>query len=223
MYQYIEIVLETVIFIVEDGGFLAMFVENSAKKLPVVGIVKQSTISHDNQLLIQLRIQPQVGNDFAPMSLLHQGSLLEVLTSLSSKGEHYKAKVSRRWFEPAIRASWQNMPIPDANKVELEYVRLFTQKEYDRIKLGEIPTAMEDHWFAYFEKDCLYWFRSWTGIGIFELYLEWQTNGWRVIKAMGNNDPAFDASLVSAERLSAERLSGLMDGLIWHGEQIFDI
>ena len=96
MYQYIEIVFETVPFTVEDGGFLAMFVKNSARKLPVIGMVKQSTISHDKQFLIQLRIQPQTGDDFAPMSLLHQGSLLDVSTSLLSKGERYKAEASSR-------------------------------------------------------------------------------------------------------------------------------
>jgi len=219
MYQYFEIHSESR-FVTKEGDFLAMSVDDSERKWPVCGIVKQIEALDDERLIIQLRIQPQFGSDFVPLSLVHAGTSLTLSKGIHipTKGELGKALVNRHWFEPATRTSWQNTPIPDANKTVLLYERVFTQKEFDRVKLGEIPVAMEDHWFAYFENNCLYWFRSWTGKGVFELYLEPQTKGAKVIKAIGNNDSAFDAGLTSVERLS-----GLMGGLTWHGEQIFDI
>jgi hypothetical protein len=217
MYQYVEIIAESPLVTIEKGAFLEMFVSNSDRKLPVIGIVKQISILADKQSVIQLRIQAQTGGDFAPISLLHEGSLLTLSTGFR-KVEFGKATVTQRWFEPATRNSWQNTPIPDSNKTELKYEKVFTQKEYDRIKLGQLSEVMEEHWFAYFEKDCFYWFRSWTGTGVFEVYLEPQTNGAGVIKTIGNNDSTFDARLTSVKRLS-----GLMDGLTWHGDQIFDV
>lgn len=220
MYQYLEIITEMPSISFDGLGYLSMQVDDNDRKWPVGGVIKQIEPLFDNHTLITLNIQPNYGSDVAPLSLLHDGSPLTLSKRINipTKGELGKALVKRRWFEPATRTSWQNIPIPDANKVELQYEQIFTQKEYDRIKLGEIPVSMEDHWFAYFENGRLYWFRSWTGKGVFELIMEPQTNGARVIKLIGNNDSTFDVGI-----MSAERLSGLMDGLTWHGEQIFDV
>jgi hypothetical protein len=45
------------------------------------------------------------------------------------------------------------------NSVECWHVFLHTAK-------GLIPRAMEDKWYIYFENDCLYFHRSWTGLEI---------------------------------------------------------
>lgn len=220
MYQYLEIVAEIPSTTVEGLSYLSMSIDNVDRKWPVVGIINEIINLPDNHSKIKLCIQPQYGGDVAPLSLLREGSVLTLSQGIHipSQGELGKASLKRRWFEPAIKTSWQNTPIPKDNKTDLEYKRTFTHKEYVRIKLGEIPVAMEDHWFAYFDNDCLYWFRSWTGKGVFELYFEAQTNEAKVIKTIGTDDPSFDMSL-----RSVERLAGLMEGLIWHGGQIFDV
>jgi len=43
----------------------------------------------------------------------------------------------------------------------------FSEEQYIKLKKGFIPKAMEDKWFIYFENDCLYFHRSWTGLGIY--------------------------------------------------------
>ena len=42
----------------------------------------------------------------------------------------------------------------------------FTEEQYQKLQKGLIPKAMEDKWYIYFENDCLYFHRSWTGFGI---------------------------------------------------------
>ena len=135
MYQYLEISTQANMSTLSNGNYLEMWVDNSDRKMPVVGIVKLITPQANTTSIFELLIQPQTGGDFAPLSLLHNGSFLTLSTNFR-KVEFGKANVTRRWFEPALRTSWQNTPIPEANKIELHYERVFSQKEYDRIKLG---------------------------------------------------------------------------------------
>jgi len=38
----------------------------------------------------------------------------------------------------------------------------------DRIRLGYIPSIMDEKWFILMEEDRLYAHRSWTGLGVYE-------------------------------------------------------
>jgi hypothetical protein len=42
----------------------------------------------------------------------------------------------------------------------------FTEEQYQKLQEGLVPKAMEDKWYIYFENDCLYFHRSWTGFGV---------------------------------------------------------
>jgi len=42
----------------------------------------------------------------------------------------------------------------------------FTEEQYQKLQKGLVPKVMEDKWYIYFENDCLYFHRSWTGLGI---------------------------------------------------------
>jgi hypothetical protein len=46
--------------------------------------------------------------------------------------------------------------IPENHKTPLDYNRTFSKQEFDRIKLGDTPLSMDDHWFAFYENACLY-------------------------------------------------------------------
>lgn len=53
-----------------------------------------------------------------------------------------------------------DLPVPDSR---------FTEGEFSRIKVGFVPTAMEDKWFIYFDNDILSIHRSWTGILMYQV------------------------------------------------------
>lgn len=55
----------------------------------------------------------------------------------------------------ATRESWKTLPVPEA-RAELEFLRTYDLADFDRIKHGLIPQAMEDKWFIFFEEPWLY-------------------------------------------------------------------
>ena len=74
--------------------------------------------------------------------------------------------------EIATKDSWKNIPINTPKLINIFEVapelKLFlSQEQYIELQKGLIPDAMEDKWFIYFENDCLFFHRSWTGNGIF--------------------------------------------------------
>ena len=63
--------------------------------------------------------------------------------------------------EPATKDSWNAEP--RGATVTNPYEATFVASNYHRIRMGLIPQAIEDKWFAYLENDTLYLYRSWTG------------------------------------------------------------
>ena len=70
-------------------------------------------------------------------------------------------------MKTATRKDWKILPMPGRRSL-IPVDRQFGAEEMKRIKRGVIPEAMEDKWFIYFERDRLYFHRSWTG---FRLYV----------------------------------------------------
>ena len=68
----------------------------------------------------------------------------------------------------AKKNSWKTLPMPDT-PAELKFNRSFTKEEYVHLSKGLTPHEMEDKWFIFMEKDCLYFHRSWTGFCIYQL------------------------------------------------------
>lgn len=66
----------------------------------------------------------------------------------------------------AKKSDWGTKPMPDKNTTFI-LERTFTEEQMERLKMGNIPRAMEDKWFRYYEDDKLYAHRSWTGICIY--------------------------------------------------------
>jgi len=72
----------------------------------------------------------------------------------------------------ATKESAKNTPIIKEKRVNIseiapDTVISFSHEQYLKLQKGLIPKAMEDKWFIYFEEDCLYFHRSWTGLGIY--------------------------------------------------------
>ena len=68
--------------------------------------------------------------------------------------------------EVATEDSWKTLPMPDSNTtIPMDVV--ISREAMDIVKMGHIPSAMEDHWFMYCDESSIRYYRSWTGICIF--------------------------------------------------------
>lgn len=73
----------------------------------------------------------------------------------------------------ATKDSLHNIePWPDDPK-EIHVVELnieVPEEAMDQLKRGHIPDAMEDHWFMYADDEFIRYYRSWTGLPVFEAH-----------------------------------------------------
>ncbi|MBN1565755.1 MAG: hypothetical protein JXA10_18070, partial [Anaerolineae bacterium] len=97
------------------------------------------------------------------------------------------------WIErtarPTKRTDWQNIqPLPD-QKTRLNVQIVITGDQYEKLRWGYIPRAMEDHWFYFMEDDCLYLHRSWTGFCIFQVTFAPADDGYKAVEIWANRDP----------------------------------
>jgi hypothetical protein len=105
---------------------------------------------------------------------------------------------------PVRPTDWKNLPMSEI-RTTIRLDRAFSDEEMARIRQGLKPEAMEDKWFVYWDKDVLYFHRSWTGICIYAVRFHVDRHGYRMIEAEINRDPEeysqkndqFDARLIS--------------------------
>jgi len=105
--------------------------------------------------------------------------------------------------QTTTRDQWKlhKMPKP---YVTLPIDRTFSAREMEKIKLGFRPRDMEDRWFIFCEKDCLYIHRSWTGYCIYVVrlrecdngFIAWELRANRNPKQYGVSDDLYDAQMV---------------------------
>jgi hypothetical protein len=89
----------------------------------------------------------------------------------------------------ATRKSWKILPLPNA-RADLGFTESYTADEFERIKCGLIPKAMEDKWFAFFEEPWLYFHRGWTGACIYAVRFEPSSMGASAIESWVSRDSA---------------------------------
>ena len=88
----------------------------------------------------------------------------------------------------ATKNSWKTLPMPDKNIVVP--LNMTLPSDVMRIiKYGHIPEAMEDHWFMYCDDDTIRYYRSWSGICIYEAKYEGCGVGYRLVYLRINRDP----------------------------------
>jgi hypothetical protein len=66
----------------------------------------------------------------------------------------------------AKKSDWKTKRLP-AKHTTITLGRTFSPEEMERMMEGFIPEAMEDKWFIFWEKEKLYFYRSWTGFCIY--------------------------------------------------------
>lgn len=69
--------------------------------------------------------------------------------------------------EKATKDSWQTLPMPWRHATARLGVRM-SLEDFETIEMGHIPAEMEDRWFMYCDEEKIRWYRSWSGICIFE-------------------------------------------------------
>ena len=71
----------------------------------------------------------------------------------------------------------------------LDFQKVYSSEEFDRIKLGLSPKEMEDKWFIYYENHSLNIHRSWTGYHIYQITIQSQEdNTYKVIQTLVNRN-----------------------------------
>ena len=66
----------------------------------------------------------------------------------------------------ATKDSWKTLPMPESNTTIPMNVTI-SSEDMAVVKMGHIPSAMEDHWFMYCDENTIRYYCSWTGICIF--------------------------------------------------------
>jgi hypothetical protein len=90
-------------------------------------------------------------------------------------------------MQTVTRSSWKLLPLP-VRQDRLELDLRYSLNDAERIKLGYMPKEMEDKWFLFFERNWLYFHRSWTGAGIYGVRFESFPDGFHVAEAWVNGD-----------------------------------
>lgn len=141
----------------------------------------------------------------ALFGLLTNANDLPVLRAL----QDWLAKPQHR-IMPARAWHWNTLPMP-AQQVRLPLDFTLTAEQADAIRLGFIPSAQEEKWFACFQDNTLYQYRSWTDFCIDQIHFEPEGDGLRATHAIVNRDP--QQYPCTDDREDAERIEGLVFGL----------
>jgi ADP-ribosyl-[dinitrogen reductase] hydrolase len=92
--------------------------------------------------------------------------------------------------EIAKETDWKTEQMPRECDI-LDFQRIFSLQELERIRLGLIPREMEDKWFIYYDHDILNIHRSWTGHHIFKISFQRQEdNTYTVSQTVVNRNKA---------------------------------
>lgn len=112
---------------------------------------------------------------------------------------------------PATRQSWQHTPFPE-QCVPLSLQRTWTEPEYERMRYGVTPEAMEDKWFTFLEDATLYFHRSWTGMAVYKLTFVREGETYRVSSAFAGRDPSQPSE--ASDSYDVQLLLSLIDNLL---------
>lgn len=86
---------------------------------------------------------------------------------------------------------WKTQPMPEAT-VTLPFERRFSAAEFERLRRGLVPEAMEDKWFIVWHDEALWMHRSWSGLCVYCLKFAAaaECDGVVVASAIANRDPS---------------------------------
>ncbi len=94
-------------------------------------------------------------------------------------------------------------PMPERCET-IPYRRRFSAEEVQALAYGFLPASMDDRWVVVMREGCVDFYRSWTGIHVYRVFLRAGEDGAeaeeilanRDLREHGNTDPAKDVRLV---------------------------
>jgi hypothetical protein len=96
---------------------------------------------------------------------------------------------------------WKHKPFGEVTSIP--YRATFNAAQFERLKDGLIPAAMEDKWFVYFEEPQLLFHRSWTGQAVYRIAIQGDGSVFKVTNAecdsaiLAQSDPEYAAELLN--------------------------
>lgn len=82
--------------------------------------------------------------------------------------------------EKATADSWQNLGEMPKDSPAINMGVSLTAEQMDILCMGHIPQVQEDHWFMYADDRKIRYYRSWTGIPVFEAEYEKTEEGYKL-------------------------------------------
>jgi hypothetical protein len=113
--------------------------------------------------------------------------------------------VAKRNSRPRI------IPMPDF-KSRLDFKKVFSQAEYDKLSHGVVPRNMDQKWFIFMEDGCLNIHRDSSGVCIYQVKLNQDNDGYSVSEAYVNRDQSQYKS--GSDEHDTNMLAWLIDRLL---------
>ena len=88
----------------------------------------------------------------------------------------------------ATKDSWTTLPMPEQH-TKIPVGIIIPDNAMECVKYGHVPDAMEDHWFMYCDDNTIHYYRSWTGICIYEAKYEKVDDGYKITEIIANRFP----------------------------------
>ena len=114
-------------------------------------------------------------------------------------------------MKTATQTDWKTEPLP-SKRTTIALNRRFSPVEMRQIRAGVVPQQMEDKWFIFWERNALYFHRSWTGHCWYVVQFIKDSDSCVMIEANVNRDPG-QYKETSDER-DAKMVSYLIDVLL---------
>lgn len=106
---------------------------------------------------------------------------------------------------------WKREDLP-LNRTTIHLERRFSAEEMECIQRGCIPREMEDKWFIYWEKDTLFFHRSWTGHCVY--VVRFRVDGEEFLMFEADLNRASEQYKATSDEADAALISYLVDSLL---------
>lgn len=122
-----------------------------------------------------------IANFIAELDKFKQTAVLQMWTNgLGHMGKAFNGEDAMPdKTRSATADSWTTQPMPNEHTTIRTDIKV-SSEAMEIIRKGHIPEAMEDHWFMYCDDEYIRYYRSWTGICIYEAHYEKTDDGYTI-------------------------------------------
>jgi hypothetical protein len=121
-------------------------------------------------------------------------------------------------MKTAEQTDWKTEALP-SKRTTIALNRRFSEIDVRRMQKGLVPEQMEDKWFIFWERNALYFHRSWTGYCIYVARFRNEGDSYTMFEADVNRDP--EQYTETSDKRDAAMISYLVDVLLLHQKAVF--